>query len=588
MKGFLVIEPGILSSFQDLGRWGQHGIGLTVGGPMDTLSFRNANQLCNNDENTCLIEITVGGLVIESNLTTYIAVTGASFPLKINGVSACRSTTLKIYPGDRIEIGFAEDGMRGYLAVAGGFTLAPVFGSCSTVKREKVGGLYGDGQPITRGDFLPCPENMICPPFFWEANHVLNDVSKYPAITKIRVILGYQIQTFDSTQRNIFLNSEYTLSERNDRMGARLTGPPIKSSVDGILSEGICLGAIQFPPDGMPIILLRDRQTIGGYPKIGSVFSLDLDKLSQLPQGSKVCFEELSIEEAHNLLHLARAQSNLYKPKINLETLSKEIEQLLVDKNPRGMRTLYDAIESGSYLRAAQLMNNNLGKVLIGTGFPVNNTFETDGPVGAIALYNAIKKLGGNPVIVCENPLLSLLEGTFNTCEIRPNENSAAKLLKKYQPSLIISIERPGKASDGKYYNMRGVNITSKCADFDSIVLNADCPTICIGDGGNEVGMGNVNTVLQKLNINPSITKCEELIVADVSNWGAHGLLGILSRLTDKDLLADWDNQAVLTYLSNGGSVDGVTGKNTLTEDGMDSSISQNIVHKLRKISGFC
>ena len=587
MKGFLVIEPGILSSFQDLGRLGQHDIGLTVGGPMDVLSFRNANQLCSNDENASLIEIIVGGLIIESNLTTYIALTGASFPLKINDRFVSRSTTHKIYPGDRIEIGFAENGMRGYLAVAGGFSLETVFGSCSTVKREKIGGLYGDGQPITHGDFLPCPDNMVCPPFFWETNQLFCHSSKHSEVTTIRVILGYQAQTFDSTQRGIFFSSEYILSDRNDRMGARLTGPSVKSSLNGILSEGICLGAIQFPPDGMPIILLRDRQTIGGYPKIGSVFSLDLDKLSQLSPDSKVCFEQLSIEEAHNLLHLDLARSKLHKPKVNLKTLSEEIEQLLVDKNPRGMRTLYEAIEPGSYLRAAQLINNNLGKILIGTGFPVNSTFETDGPVGAIALYNGIKKLGGDPVIVCDDPLLSFLESSFNTCEIQPNQDNATKLLKKYQPSLIISIERPGKASDGEYYNMRGVNITPKCADFDSIVLNADCPTICIGDGGNEVGMGNLNEALQKLNINPSITNCDELLVADVSNWGAHGLLAILSRLIDQDLLAEWDNEKVLAYLSKGGSVDGVTGKNTLSEDGMDSSISQNIVNKLRKLSGF-
>ena len=150
---------------------------------------------------------------------------------------------------------------------------------------------------------------MVCPPFFWETNQLFHHLSKHSEVNTIRVILGYQAQTFDSTQRGIFFSSEYILSDRNDRMGARLTGPSVKSSRNGILSEGICLGAIQFPPDGMPIILLRDRQTIGGYPKIGSVFSLDLDKLSQLSPDSKVCFEQLSIEEAHNLLHLNLARS---------------------------------------------------------------------------------------------------------------------------------------------------------------------------------------------------------------------------------------------------------------------------------------
>ena len=118
----------------------------------------------------------------------------------------------------------------------------------------------------------------------------------------LRVVLGYQQASFQ--HKNLFFSSQYTVSENSDRMGYRLTGPAVKSSQTSMLSEGICLGAIQFPADGQPIILLCDRQTIGGYPKIGSVLSIDIEKLAQLMPGKTLSFEAIEIEQAHNLIHL--------------------------------------------------------------------------------------------------------------------------------------------------------------------------------------------------------------------------------------------------------------------------------------------
>jgi biotin-dependent carboxylase-like uncharacterized protein len=586
MKGLKVIQPGILSLIQDAGRMGQHHNGLTVGGPMDRDAFRWANQLCANPLNTPLIEITVGGLVFESTISSYFVVTGASVPISINKMSVDGWRVHRISVGDRVEIGFTSVGMRCYLSVPGGFSVQPAFGSCSTVGRESIGGLDGKGAQLQNGDLLPCRDTELLAPLYVPFEQQPQHLQNAPTKTVLRVVLGYQQEHFSHQQKHILFNSDYQISDLNDRMGFRLSGPSIAPSVNGILSEGICLGAMQVPADGQPIILLNDRQTIGGYPKIGSVLSLDLNKLVQLPPQSVINFEPISIEEAHNLLQLSAINIQRSQAKVDLDRLSQEIETLLVALNPRGMQTVSPDIKSGSYLRAANLICDSIGTVLIGTGFPVNGSFETDGPVGAIALYRAIKELGGNPIMVCDEPLSSALKNDYQVHKITVNDDQAERILAQYNPSLIISIERPGQAVDGCYYNMRGMDISDKSANFDSFMINAPCPTIAIGDGGNEIGMGNIAETLSQLDIRASQTCCDELLVADVSNWAAHGLIALLSVMTGKDLLANWNNHAVLAYLSAAGSVDGVTGENTLTEDGMDSSASEALIERCRQVSG--
>lgn len=269
--------------------------------------------------------------------------------------------------------------------------------------------------------------------------------------------------------------------------------------------------------------------------------------------------------------------------------ISQQIEDLLTARNPRDMQTLQAALTPGYYYRAAQMLQNISGHVLIGTGFPVNHTYETDGPVGAIALYQAIESLGATPILVCGAPLADAISDDYHVHKITVGEpetsaREAQLVLDKYQPTLVISIERPGMAADGHYYNMRGENISARCASFDYFLTLANCPTIAIGDGGNEIGMGNVANTLTGLNINPSATCCDELLIADVSNWAAHGLLAMLSIISGKDMLAHWDNLAVLNYLSERGSVDGVTRENTLTEDGLSADISEKLINDLRKI----
>ena len=266
--------------------------------------------------------------------------------------------------------------------------------------------------------------------------------------------------------------------------------------------------------------------------------------------------------------------------------ISQQIEQLLVRQNLRGMATLQPHLRPGYILRAAKLLNQCNGTVLIGTGFPVLDTFETDGPVGAIALYQLLKKLGAQPVIVCGDPLFSALKNDYQCYQITVNQYDALPVIAQaaladLKPQLVISIERPGFTASGRYANMRGEDISARCASFDYFLTQAACPTIGIGDGGNEIGMGNVYQQVSALNITPSATQCDELIVADVSNWAAWALAAMVSVLRGENLLSDANPLAILQYLSAKGSVDGVTRLNTLTEDGLAHTEGEQMIKDL-------
>lgn len=297
-----VLEPGMLSLLQDRGRFGQHGVGLTTGGPLDAEAFLLNQRLLGNPENATAIEISFGGLVLEAECDTSLCVTGASLPLDINGRELPLWEVHPVRAGDRIRLGHSERGCRSYLGVAGGFAIPPMFGSSATVVREGIGGLRGE--KLAAGDRLPCASRPAHPgrrlPRAWWPD--------YADEVTLRVIPGYQVADFPTLQQRRFFSLRWTVGQRSDRMGYRLEGPAITCERQGILSEGICLGAIQVPADGQPIVLLNDRQTIGGYPKIGAALSLDTARLAQLRPGGGVRFRAISPEEAHNALHLARAR----------------------------------------------------------------------------------------------------------------------------------------------------------------------------------------------------------------------------------------------------------------------------------------
>ena len=302
MSGFVVKQPGLLSLLHDRGRYGSHHLGLTTGGPLDSLAFDWANRLLGNAVNATCLEISFGGLNLVAEIDTSFVITGAQAPCKVNGETIPLWQTQNIRQGDKLEIGFTSAGTRCYLAVGGGFEIAPSFGSSSTVLREKIGGINGD--KLQAGEHLPCQGD----PLTTHYHLAESDQPVYGDSARLRVVLGYQQAAFDPLQQWRFFNSEYALSERCDRMGFRLEGETVHSNIIGMLSEGICLGAIQIPADGQPIVLMNDRQTIGGYPKIGAVIPLDITALAQLSPGAQVCFEAISIEQAHNIHCLEQAR----------------------------------------------------------------------------------------------------------------------------------------------------------------------------------------------------------------------------------------------------------------------------------------
>lgn len=304
MSGFTVIAPGVLSLLQDNGRFSQSALGLTSGGPMDAPSAQWANLLLGNQHNATLIECSVGGLQMRAETNSYIAVTGATLPLSINGNTAELWTVHKIRQGDVIELGMVSKGLRAYLAVAGGFNVAPQFGSTATVLREGIGGL--NGNKLQPGDSLPALTVNSLPRRYLPVHHQV----QFNRILTLRLVEGYQAQSFNSTERQRFYLNSYKVTPQADRMGYKLSGSAIRCQQTQLLSEGICYGAVQIPPDGQPIVLLNDRQTLGGYPKIGSVLSLDCALLAQAAAGTEVYFTPISPEQAHNALCLAKVRTD--------------------------------------------------------------------------------------------------------------------------------------------------------------------------------------------------------------------------------------------------------------------------------------
>lgn len=297
MIALRVINPGVLSLLQDAGRFGHHAIGLTSGGPLDGEAFYWANRLCVNELGATTLEVAQGGLRMECLGEITMAVAGAPMPLRVNGRTKALWRSHKLQPGDMIELGYAIKGMRTYIAVSGGFKAEEFFGSTATVIRE------GIGCPLKAGQELCCgfanDEQWALP---------MEAVPRYSDSVTLRLIPGYQFEQFSRRAHNALLGGSFTVSNRLDRMGCILEGSPVEPPETEMLSEGISLGAVQVPPDGQPIILLNDRQTIGGYPKLGSVLSVDLWKLGQCRPESQVRFEMTNLEAAQKIIKNAAAK----------------------------------------------------------------------------------------------------------------------------------------------------------------------------------------------------------------------------------------------------------------------------------------
>ena len=298
-NGLKVINAGFLTLLQDAGRNQVMHQGLANGGPMDKHAWAWANRLLGNAYNTPALEITFGGLQLTSQVATRIAITGAEVPFMINGQPQPLWSSINLMPGDKLKLEAPKAGLRSYLAVSGGFKVPQnLGGSCATLVREGTGGQNEDGQKVVEGDLLPC-QSLTTKELAQQSFKV--PAAKIPDYKKpllLDVILGAQVDRFPAASLARFFNETYQISPQTDRMGARLDGPVLDVIGEKLISEGISLGAIQVTADGQPIILLNDRQTIGGYPKLGAVTPRSLDALAQRLPGSEVRFKAISLHQA--------------------------------------------------------------------------------------------------------------------------------------------------------------------------------------------------------------------------------------------------------------------------------------------------
>ncbi len=307
-------------SIQDQGRFGYRRLGVPQSGVLQPKFAKIANVLVGNHEDTALLEFFLTGPTFSlKEGTLRLAVAGdCLLEMTRNGkrrmFRAWRSITMQT--GDTLQIGQVQSGKAGYIAVTDGFTMTSVMDSHSTYLRGGFGGLggklliSGSNLPIAnqtatleRNMYLPSPPPAEIPGSSRES------IACFPPAT-IRVIKGPQDDYFTKQTLNDFLQGVYTISKESDRMGSRLEGPLLTHRSDKspeIVSDGIVPGAIQIPGNGAPIVMLADGPTVGGYPKIATVISIDLPKLAVMTPGSRLCFDAVTVDEAENLLRADRA-----------------------------------------------------------------------------------------------------------------------------------------------------------------------------------------------------------------------------------------------------------------------------------------
>ena len=296
METIKILDAGLLTTVQDLGRYGFQRYGVSASGVMDEYSAKIANKLVGNKVGEAVLETTLKGVQIEFLQNTAVAITGGNCDVTLNGTKIELWQSYLVNRGDILKMGICKSGLRNYLAFAGGIDVPVIMNSKSTNLKAKVGGF--NGRKLMIGDVLSVGVGSL------EAPLTLNKyyIPTYSKDIKVGVILGQQDDHFTEAGIKTFLNETYTVTQESDRMGIRLSsvsGATIehKNGAD-IISDGITFGAIQVPGSGQPIVMMADRQTTGGYTKIGNVISSDLAKLAQATPGTKVKFVEYTLEQA--------------------------------------------------------------------------------------------------------------------------------------------------------------------------------------------------------------------------------------------------------------------------------------------------
>jgi antagonist of KipI len=298
--GVTVLKSGLLTTVQDLGRHGYQRAGIIVSGAMDSLSFRLANLLVGNEALAAGLEVTLIGPTLRFEVDSIIAICGGNFSPTINSEGIPLNKPIFVRKGDQLEFGTLQSGSRCYIAFKGGILIDQVLGSRSTCLPANFGGIKG--RAIQKGDKLPLIDfsYQSSHKFSWSLSSYFNSLlfNNEP----IRFLKGRQYYLFDDESIRLFQTTSYSLSNESNRMGYRMEGAPIHlSNQQELFTEGVAFGTIQVPANGQPIILMADRQTTGGYPKIAQVISVDLPRLAQLKPGDSINFSEVSIFEAQKL-----------------------------------------------------------------------------------------------------------------------------------------------------------------------------------------------------------------------------------------------------------------------------------------------
>jgi antagonist of KipI len=297
-------RAGFLTSVQDLGRTGFREFGVSLGGALDSFGLRVANLLVGNDESAAGLEITLGGLQLRFEEEYVVAWCGGEFDVRVGSKALLAGHAAHVQAGGELKFGKAKVGCRAWLAISGGIDARVVLRSRSTDLRAGFGGV--EGRTLRDGDVIPLgtrPASSI--PAAGVSSRTAPHDWVSPAKPKpiLRFVRGVDWSRFSDVTIQRFKENEFAVSPDSDRMGARLEGPELKR-VDQIdlVSEAVAPGTIQVPPSGMPILLLGDCQTIGGYPKIAHVITVDLGIAAQLRAGDHVRFSEVSLADAHRLL----------------------------------------------------------------------------------------------------------------------------------------------------------------------------------------------------------------------------------------------------------------------------------------------
>lgn len=291
-----LLSPGPCTTVQDLGRFHAYHLGVPVSGVMDDYAAIFANRLVGNDDGAALLEMTMVGASFEALEACDVAITGAAMGPRVNGAPARQWASLRLADGDRLELGFAENGCRAYLAVGGGIDVPKLLGSRSTYLGGSCGGFKG--RMLAAGDVLGRrPRPLLSHP------RQLPWYPLYPEEITVRAIPGPHQDWFGESLKSFF-SSTFTVSAQCNRMGIRLDGATIDRDAgapESILSQPVVPGNVQIPAGGQPIILLKE-QTVGGYTVIATVISCDLWRLGQAKPGDRLRFLEVDLPTAHDLL----------------------------------------------------------------------------------------------------------------------------------------------------------------------------------------------------------------------------------------------------------------------------------------------